>query len=209
VRRNARLHLIARARPRRDGIVDGVRTVAFALVALTAATAHADRSTAIWVGGTFDATSKSNETQNDPHINGGARITLSFEDTPIAYPEPGTFDTDTRLVPELFAGFISNDVRAQGYLGAGLRGELQLARNNAIARPFHMRLAMYLAARAKIIGKHQDAGGEFMLGEYIFSQGNLRVGWEGGLGVIKRPEWNAQESPELEALLNVYVGWAY
>src|SRR5258706_14918881 len=70
-----------------------------------------------------------------------------------------------------------------------------------------MRMVLYLAARAKIIGKHQDAGGELMFGAYVFGRGNMRVGWEGGLGVIKHPEWNAQESPELEVLLNVYVGW--
>src|SRR5260221_913605 len=204
VRRLTHLHLIARAHARGDGIVVGVRSVAFALLALTA-TAHADRSTVMSIGGTFDGMSKANETQNDPKINGGARVSLSFEDATLAYPEPGTYDTDTRLVPELFAGFVSNDVRALGYVGAGLRAELQFARNYAVSQPPHMRMVLYLAARAKIIGKHQDAGGELMFGAYVFGRGTMRVGWEGGLGVIKHPEWNAQESPELEVLLNVYV----
>jgi hypothetical protein len=46
-----------------------------------------------------------------------------------------------------------------------------------------------------------------MIGEYLLSASNHRIGWEGGLGIVKRTDLDAVESPELEALVNVYVGF--
>ena len=177
-----------------------------ALVALTSA-ARADRSTVLTLGVNLDARSYANETQQDPNWNGGLRATLAFEDAPLALPPPGLMDVETHLVPELLAGFISNDARAEGFVGAGLRAEIQLARNQSELRRF--RFGFYAAARAKITGEHQDAGGEFVIGDYILlgPSGATRIGWEGGLGVIKRPDLRAEESPELEALITIYAGW--
>ena len=155
---------------------------------LSASIARADRHTVISIGGTFAATSYSNETQNDPSIDGGARISLSFEDAPLGIPGVGLFDHEARLVPELFAGFYTNDTRARGQIGAGVRAEWQ-------------------PARAKISGPDAKPGAEFMIGEYLIGPHDCRFGWEGGLGLIKRPDLDGSQSPELEALVNIFVGW--
>ena len=141
-------------------------------------------------------------------MNAGARISLTFEDAPIALPPAGLFDHDARIVPELFAGFYMNDTRARSQLGAGVRAELQLARNQADGIPFHMRVAITSRPVSKISGPNADGGAEFMIGEYLIGdRANRRFGWEGGLGIVKRPELDATQSPELEALVNVFVGF--
>jgi hypothetical protein len=186
-----------------------VRTVGILVaLGLFGSTAHADRQTVTWIGLSLAGTSYANTTNQDANMNAGARISLTFEDAPIALPPAGLFDHDARLVPELFAGFYMNDTRARSQLGAGLRAELQLARNQADGFAFHMRVAMYFAARLKISGQNADGGAEFMLGEYLIGDhANRRFGWEGGLGVIKRPELDATQSPELEALVNIFAGF--
>gem|GEM_PF-2991046 len=169
--------------------------------------AYAERSTVMWFGGTFAATSFANETANDPSINGGARFALTFEDAPLTTPGTNLFDFDTRLVPELFAGFYTNDTRIRGQLGAGLRAEIQLARGRSgdgfMKSP--MRLAMYLAVRAKLSGPESKPGGEFMVGEYVIAKSGTRFGYEGGLGVVKRDDLDPARSPELEAIATVFV----
>lgn len=187
-----------------------MRTAGIVLVALGlwASTAHADRQTVTWVGLSLAGTSYANTTNQDANMNAGARISLTFEDAPIALPPAGLFDHDARIVPELFAGFYMNDTRARSQIGAGLRAEIQLARNQADGFAFHMRVAMYAAARLKISGPNADGGAEFMLGEYLIGdRANRRFGWEGGLGLVKRPELDAVQSPELEALVNIFVGF--
>ena len=176
-------------------------------VLLSAANARADRHTVISIGGTFAAKSYSNETQNDPSIDGGARISLSFEDAPLGIPGVGLFDHEARLVPELFAGFYTNDTRARGQVGAGVRAEWQLARGPMPDTSLGMRMAIYFAARAKISGPDAKPGAEFMIGEYLIGTHDCRFGWEGGLGLIKRPDLDRSQSPELEALVNIFVGW--
>jgi len=185
-----------------------VRTVGI-LVALRlfASTARADRQTVTWIGLSMAGIAYVNVMNQDANMNVGARLSLTFEDAPIALPPAGMFDHDARLVPELFAGFYMNDVRARSQLGAGLRAELQLARNQVEGFAYHMRVAMYAAARLKISGPNADGGAEFMLGEYLIGDRDRRFGWEGGLGIVKRPELDASESPELEALVNIFVGF--
>ena len=70
-----------------------------------------------------------------------------------------------------------------------------------------MRMAIYFAARAKISGPDAKPGAEFMIGEYLIGTHDCRFGWEGGLGLIKRPDLDRSQSPELEALVNIFVGW--
>jgi hypothetical protein len=186
----------------------GVRTAGIVVaVLLSASIARADRHTVMTIGGTFVATSYANTTQNDPSMNGGARISMSFEDAPLGIPGVGLFDHDARLVPELFAGFYTDDTRARSQVGAGLRAEWQLARGPMPGVSYSMRMAIYFAARAKISGPDAKPGAEFVIGEYILSAHDCRFGWEGGLGMIKRPDLDGSQSPELEALVNVYIGW--
>lgn len=183
-----------------------LRAAAIAIVLLAATSARAERATVLALGAAMDATSDVNKTNREAHLNGGVRAMLTFEEPSLALPPAGLLETATHLVPELFAGFISDDARAEGFLGAGLRAELQLARHGTDG--FHMRSAFYLAARAKIIGKHQAGGAEFVFGEHILlGSGHTRLGFEGGLGIVKRPDKTAEQSPQLEALLTIYVGW--
>lgn len=179
--------------------------IALALLAVSG-TAYADRNMVTSVGVTLAATSYSSNTQTTD-MNGGARISLSFEAAPLPIAPMGVLLHETRLVPELFAGFYADDVRARSQIGAGLRGELWLSRTGSADNAgFHMRMAAYVAARAKISGPDAKPGGEFMLGEYIVTDHGCRFGWEGGLGVIKRPDLDNGASPELEALINVFIG---
>jgi hypothetical protein len=185
-----------------------------AVVALAlAGPAHADRHNSVATvelaaigdaratGPTWGATA-----ERDVAPWGGSRLTLSFEDAPLAVPPPGLSAHDTRLVPELFAGFLANDIKAEGMLGAGVRGELALASHR---RSSPVRIVMYVAARADVIGKHRDGAGEAAIGEYILlGDGSTRFGWEGGAMMRPRPHAVASRSHELDALMSIYLGWA-
>jgi hypothetical protein len=184
-------------------------SLVIATLCVAAAPALADRSSVMQVGLTFDGRARgatwSDAGKKDVSPVGGARVSLSFEDAPVPIPEPGFFSTDTRLVPELFAGFLSDDERAEGYIGAGLRGEVQLASN---MRSVNMRTGIYVAARGMIIGKHQDPGAEFVIGEYLErGAGHCRFGWEGGALMRPRPDAAPDKQRELGALISIYVGW--
>ncbi|MFT3695131.1 MAG: hypothetical protein QM831_18485 [Kofleriaceae bacterium] len=175
----------------------------------TASAAHADCDPVLWIGGTFAATSYANATDQPANLWGGGRLTLSFEDRALPIPPAGLGDHQFRAVPEIFAGFYMNDERARSQFGVGVRGELWATRSSTdeYGRGFHIRIAMYGAVRAKLAGPNADSGAEFMLGEYIVRDNGTRFGWEGGLGVIKRENLELGQSPELEALVNVYVGF--
>src|SRR5438105_6072629 len=91
---------------------------ALALI-LVASPAFADRGTAVTIGVTGDARATGHtfgETANSEALSklAGARLTLSFEDELLAFPAPNQVDTDLRLVPELFTGFLADDVHAEG-----------------------------------------------------------------------------------------------
>ncbi len=134
---------------------------------------------------------------------GGAQLVLGFEHAPLAIPAPGELATDLRLVPELLAGFLADDVHAEGMVGGGLRGELQLASN----RRTQMSVALYLAARAVVIGAHQDGAGQFLIGEYLSLPRGRRFGWEGGVMIRPRGDVPVDRSRELDTLLTIYFGW--
>jgi hypothetical protein len=68
-----------------------------------------------------------------------------------------------------------------------------------------MRTAIYTAARAEVIGKHQDGAAELVLGEYLWLPHGGRFGWEGG--ALIRPHDRAGQR-ELDAVITVYVGWS-
>jgi hypothetical protein len=185
-----------------------VRLASITAALLAAAPARADRDTAVVIGATLVARSTaatfSAAGKADVRMLGGGRLTLSFEDPPPPIPPPEAIEVDMRLVPELLAGFIADDVHAEGYVGAGLRGELWLA---SARRGFRMRTAMYTAARAIVIGEHQDGAAELAIGEYLSFSGHRRFGWEVGVVIRKRGGVPAGEARELDALVSIYVGW--
>ncbi|HEY1554110.1 MAG TPA: hypothetical protein VGF94_04710 [Kofleriaceae bacterium] len=173
-------------------------------VLLVSATAHADRSTVMALGVTGDAratgaTYSAAGDSNDLAKLGGARLTLTFEEPALPIPEPGAVATDGRLVPELVAGFLADDVHAEGFVGAGLRAEFDMASHR---RAWPMLTGVYVAGRGLVIGAHQDPGAEFVLGEYLALAHGRRFGWEGG--AIMRPRG---DSRELDAVVTLYYGW--
>jgi hypothetical protein len=129
---------------------------------------------------------------------------LAFEPAPLPIPPNGLVDHDFRLVPELVAGVYSDDTRAEGFIGSGLRGEIQIASH--LRAP--LRTGIYASARALVIGKHQDVAAELAIGEYLsFGRGTKRFGWEGGAIVRPRPYASTEQSHELDAVATVYFGW--
>jgi hypothetical protein len=175
-----------------------------------ASTASADRSTVMSVGLTGDARANgaSYSDAGGSPVSGllaGARLSLTFEDAPVAIPPPGLIDHDARIVPELFAGFLANDVHAEGYVGAGARLEAQLASN---MRRANLRTGIYVAGRGVIIGKHQDGALELALGEYLeHGAGRTRFGWEAAVMMRPRNDAAADRDHELDALVSIYLGW--
>jgi hypothetical protein len=176
---------------------------------LLSSTAYADRAGVWSLGVTLDgrATGPDFSTTAEKEVNpvGGARLTLGFEDPATPMPPAGLFEGEAGLVPELFVGFLADDTRAEGYIGAGLRGELRIASNRRAA---NMRTAMYVAARGLVIGKDHDSATEFVLGTYV-SRGadRQRFGWEGGAMIRPRPQAPADQATELDALFSIYLSW--
>jgi hypothetical protein len=186
-----------------------MRGAVVAAVLLASAPAHADRTMSGWVGVTLDERSTGGSlsaasSSSDLSTNGGARLTLSFDERPPPVPSPDAVAFAGRVVPELLAGFIADDVRAEGYVGAGVRLEGWMASHR---RGCAMRTAVYLAARAVAIGQHQDGAGEVAFGEYLLTSRNGVFGWEGAAMMRARKDVAADESRELDALLTIFVGW--
>jgi hypothetical protein len=176
-------------------------------LSIVAAPAFAERSATPEIGislwgrstaSTFsDAGNKSGE-QPMP----GLSLVVGYEDAPMAIPAPGEIATDLRLVPELVGGIVVDDRHGEGYVGAGLRGELHLA---SARRGFEMRTAIYVAARAIAIGENRDGAAEIIIGEYLIRRSGVRFGWEGG--ALIRPRAERSNDRELDAIIAIYVGW--
>lgn len=173
---------------------------------LLSSTAYADRSGVWSLGVTGDARATGPDfgtaAHNPATLVAGARLTLAFEDTPMPIPAGDWYTSDTSIVPELVAGFLADDTRAEGYVGAGARLEIRLASNR---RGANQHTSLYGAARAIVIGKHQDSATEFAIGSFL-SRGadRRRLGWE--FGVMTRPQDRDQQH-ELDALLTLYTSW--
>jgi hypothetical protein len=186
----------------------GVRTSLILALLAIATPALADRSATFELGVTGDIRASGSSwsaagNSHDLHELGGVQLVVGFEHAPLPIPEPGALATDLRLVPELLAGFVADDERAEGFVGGGLRGELQVASNKRAA----MRVAIYTAVRAIAIGKHQDGAGELVVGEYISLPRGRRFGWEGGAMMRPRSDVAEDRAHELDTLLTIYLGW--
>jgi hypothetical protein len=187
-----------------------VRRVSSSIVValLVPSIAMADRSATFELGVTGDVRAQGSSfsaagASDDLATLAGLQLVVGFERAPLAIPAPGGLDHELRLVPELLAGFVADSVHAEGFAGAGLRGELQLAVN----RNASMRVAMYVAARAIAIGAHQDGAAEFVAGEYLSLSRGHRFGWEGGVMIRPRSDVPADQARELDTVLTIYYGW--
>jgi hypothetical protein len=164
--------------------------------------ASADRVPVLTLGATMDLrfsarTWQVAETKQTPDPFGGGQLTLAFEDAPLPLTTPGSVRAGGRLVPELIAGVLGNNLFAEGYIGAGLRAELHMAGPKA-------RAGFYIAGRGLVIGAHRDSAAEFVVGDYIMLRNMTRIGVEGGAMV--RPE-DRDRNHELDVTMRLYVGW--
>ena len=175
---------------------------AFVLVLLATGVAHADRIPVISLGGTTDfrftsPTWDAAEKKQTPDVFAGLQATLSFENAPLPLTPMGHVAGDLRLTPELILGELGNATYAEGYLGAGLRGEIHMAGPKA-------RAGFYIAARGLVIGAHRDSAAEFVMGDYLLVKSMTRIGVEGGAMV--RPQ-DRDGNHELDATMRIYIGW--
>ena len=177
------------------------------LLALSASPAFADRGlvTALGVTGDMRAFGRtySSTANADAHPLAGLRLTFGLEPDALPVPPSAYITKDARLVPELLAGFLMDDVHAEGYVGAGLRAEVQIANGERDDR-----MALYTALRGIVIGGDHDGATEAVIGGYVLFPGNTRFGWEGGAMARPRPHRSAAEFRELDAELTFYIGWS-
>jgi hypothetical protein len=172
------------------------------LVVLASGSAWADRAPVWTIGGVIDLrfvghTWDSANKQDTPTVAAGPRVMLTFEDPLLPKPPKGKVSADARLVPELFAGANFDATVGEGYAGAGVRGEIDIA-------SWRARLAMYMSARGFVIGLHRDGAGEFAVGEYIHLADHFRFGWEAA--AVVRPQ-DREGDRELDCDVTMYVGW--
>ena len=183
--------------------------LAVAALLVAAAPAHADRA-AVWslgvslderaTGATYAATGRAHTS-----ALGGARLSLAFEDHPARMPPRGAFAAELRLVPELVAGVVADAAHAEGYAGAGVRVELDIASHPDCG--YRQRTAFYAAARALAIGAHQGGAAELVVGGWVGSgRDRHRFGWEGGAQIRPRAD-DQPDRRELDAVLSIYTSW--
>jgi hypothetical protein len=178
--------------------------VAFAL--LVPSVAHADRTTIVNLGLGVGVFGDVEATEPDSMI--APRATLAWENAPLAIPdEPGTFHAGVALVPELTVGSLFESDRAEGYLGVGVRGELQMAQNAMGLLKWTTRGAAYLSARALVVGETRDVNYDFGIGQYFMRRHNFtRFGYE--IEVLDRPHYMQTDSHYIGFVMSLYVGWA-
>jgi hypothetical protein len=175
---------------------------AVALVLLWAASVEADA--VVWLGASGDARANGSTFDAagsaDTRMLGGGRMTLSLERAAPARPAPRKLVTAGRIVPELIGGFVVDGQHVEGYVGLGLRAEGWLSTSK-------LRTAIYAAARPILIGGHQDRAIELVIGEYLLFGGGKCFGWEGGAMIRPRDGVAVDQSRELDAMMQLYVGW--
>ncbi len=185
------------------------------LVLAFATSAHAEeRRTTIAVGGMLGVFERSTSYEPDyyyaqPEATFGPRITLSWEDAPLAYPDAPGYRFAGAVVPELLGGALVDDVRAQGFIGAGVRAELKMAQREMGLLRVSARGGFYLAARGMVIGDERKPLGEFSIGEYICIGQAARIGFEAGLlvGRADRMDTFEADSTKIGGAALFYIGW--
>ncbi len=173
-------------------------------VLATSGVAHADRTTVLDVGMTFGGISAVHDTGNERPLV-GPRITLGFEGSFVDVPDQPGYHFAGALVPELVAGSYVYDDRAEGYVGVGLRAEVQMGQREQGLFKVSARGAMYLVGRALVIGDTQDPMYEFGVGEYLTRfHSRQRVGFE--LTFVDRPHDHGGVEAEAGGFMSLYVG---
>ena len=177
--------------------------------------AHAEeRSTIITIAGTFGVleptpTMLDYVARPDPMV--GPRLLLSWEHAPLELPDTRGYRFAGAIVPELVGGAFIDDVRAQGYIGAGLRAELKMAQREMGLLRISARGGLYLAARGMVVGEERLPFGEFTLGEYIYIGRNTRLGFDIGVLAGRNSdamfETNETSSTRVGMVSQFYLSW--
>lgn len=186
---------------------------AFAVALLCVASpAFAERTTTVNLGGMFGGVENLDNVDNyyeqpSMHPAGGPRITLGFENAPLNMPATPGYSVGVAFVPELTAGAMLGEERGDMFVGVGARGELQIGQREQGLFKVSARFALYLAARAVVIGKDQDTAGEFVFGEYFYvGKGRVRIGGE--VSVFAREAPMAYDESQMAVFASAYLGWA-
>jgi hypothetical protein len=143
----------------------------------------------------------------EPEGTFGPRLTLSWEHAPLAMPETRGYRFAGAIVPELVAGAFVDDVRAQGFIGAGLRAELRMSQREMGLLRVSARGAAYLAARGIVVGDERKPFGELAIGEYLLIGDTARLGFECDILMGRSDTMFDEPAPNVGVLMQIYVGW--
>jgi len=189
-----------------------MRTLLALCVLAAPALAHADRSTIIDVGVTLGAAGNpSSSNSTDGSADGmtlvGPRATLSWENSLVGVPDQPGYRFAGALVPQIVVGsYIQND-RADGYLGVGLRADLQIGQREQGLLKLSARGALYAVARALVIGDNREPMYEVGFGEYLSRfHTSTRVGFELTVVVLPNASVTGEPDAKLGGFFGLYVG---
>ena len=167
--------------------------------------AYADRTTVVDVGVTLGGLDGAYGSPGEGKPLVGPRITLGWENPFVTMPDQPGYHFAAALVPELVAGSYIFDDHAEGYIGVGLRAEMQMGQREQGLLKVSARGAMYLVGRALVIGDTRDPMYEFGFGEYLTRfRTRDRVGIE--LTAVVRPQDHGSIETEAGGFFGLYVG---
>ena len=182
-------------------------------VLLLAGVAHAEeRTTTITVGGSIGAIDRVHQDYDyvsvAPEPLVGPRLSLAWEHAPLEMPAERGYRLAGALVPEIVAGAFFDDVRARGFIGAGLRAELKMAQRRMGLLQVSARGAAYIAARGIVVGDEREVYGELTIGEYLLVGRTGRIGIEGGVIAGRRDQMMIDAgASNVGAIVHAYIGW--
>lgn len=179
-------------------------------VIMLGGTAQAEpRTTSMHVGGF--GLMELDESHDDEEIvpmesAGGVRMTLAWEQPAPAYPDKRGYRYGAALVPELIAGALMLEDHADGMIGAGIRGELQIVQREGGLLRINSKSALYLAGRGMVIGKDRDVILEAVFGDHLsFNNHPFRLGFEFG---FTRRVSDVMDHDRVGFMTQFYLGWS-
>jgi hypothetical protein len=184
-----------------------MRTLLPLCVLAAPAIAHADRSAVLDIGVTLGAAGGANDGSADAMSLVGPRATLSLENPLVGVPDRPGYRFAGALVPQIIVGSYIQSDRADGYLGIGLRADLQMGQREQGLLKLSARGALYAVGRALVVGDKREPMYEFGFGEYLSRfHTSTRVGFE--LTVVVLPNASVSGDPDanLGGFFGLYVG---
>ncbi len=179
-------------------------------ITLLAGIAHAEpRATSVHVGGLglFEMGDSHEQEELVPIEGaGGVRMTLAWEQPAPAYPDRRGYKYGLAMVPELIAGALMLEDHADGMIGAGLRGELQIVQREGGLLRINCKSALYLAGRGMFVGKDRDVLLEAVFGDHLsFNNNPFRFGFE--IGFTRRFS-DVMDHDRVGFMTQFYLGWS-